>query len=604
MNTIQKILICSSFGKQEIQQSVPSLILESAASSAIIRNKSIMFTYLSEFWSLHHKKVALTLLSIPILTAVIICVEGMTTILRYRFFFGKAPIPVSPVFGVVVAAGEEDNTNSNDEEPIINLAESSQERYTQLFNVSFPHAFKMYRTKTQRDNDTLAAALTDEKPPIRILVMGDSIARGVGVTKSCTPIIPETVAKVVSTKMGGRPVFWTSLAENGASTSWIARQVEKQLRNIALQDYTKKNYNLLHDIDNDSMDEKEKWIHLLEYHKHIHNSTPLGNYDVVILFNGINDLKRLILPFMSFGEEEKEHSPLYVYNGLSSADRFRLLLERIINGLGHTNILGDSSSSSIPLEAPMKEISISNRTTSKNLLEQLLFYSTLYYYNGGNFVEPHTTTLFKIKNDNDSKVDINLLDESCLDGLSIPISICNLNDDEKCIMESKLNRLFPKPRRRIVLMPIPHLKEVMKNIASVIMQRFAVILFGKMNKEKFKIANQYPQSVFCANLPDNHHHHGIQNELCRAIRNDNVLLSLISISANECHDVETQMKTFNSNLPMRFRKIQEDDIFAADGIHPSDLGYDRFGRFCGLEVVKRLKVGSNYCSQRTNGRTG
>jgi hypothetical protein len=47
-----------------------------------------------------------------------------------------------------------------------------------------------------------------EPNPLRLLVVGDSLAAGVGVTKSGTPVLPEAIAKTLSSALGGRAVYW------------------------------------------------------------------------------------------------------------------------------------------------------------------------------------------------------------------------------------------------------------------------------------------------------------------------------------------------------------------------------------------------------------
>lgn len=44
--------------------------------------------------------------------------------------------------------------------------------------------------------------------PLRLYVVGDSLAAGVGISKSGTPILPESIARSLSKQLGGRPVYW------------------------------------------------------------------------------------------------------------------------------------------------------------------------------------------------------------------------------------------------------------------------------------------------------------------------------------------------------------------------------------------------------------
>jgi len=308
------------------QATVPSLTIDESKSTPM----NSITTFIDMCWL--YKFGFGLMIVIPLLMVATILYEGTTCVLRYRFYFLKAPVPKSPVFGVVVATTTTTTPAATiTEESIDTTTTNTTEKYTQLPHVNIPHSFKVYRGDTQAQHKALTVALlTEEKPPLRILVMGDSIASGVGVTKSCTPVLPETVAKVVSKKMGGRPVFWTSLAEAGVSTSWIVKQVENHITTTAPMEEPP-------DISN--MNDQEKWIHLLQYHEYLHYSTPLGDYDVVLLFNGVNDVKRLILPFMSFAEDDLKNEQPSIMTHLpktTAADRFRHLIERVMDGLGQT----------------------------------------------------------------------------------------------------------------------------------------------------------------------------------------------------------------------------------------------------------------------------
>jgi hypothetical protein len=70
-----------------------------------------------------------------------------------------------------------------------------------LFFVPFlPKTFLQHRLAGR---PTTAVAL----PPLRLLVIGDSLAAGVGTSQSSTPILPISIATIVS-EATGRPVEW------------------------------------------------------------------------------------------------------------------------------------------------------------------------------------------------------------------------------------------------------------------------------------------------------------------------------------------------------------------------------------------------------------
>jgi len=72
------------------------------------------------------------------------------------------------------------------------------------------------------------ASLDDERinePPLRLLVIGDSLAAGVGMSQSSTPALPQSIAQALSKAMGGRAVYWTCLGTPGMSASETVQEI-------------------------------------------------------------------------------------------------------------------------------------------------------------------------------------------------------------------------------------------------------------------------------------------------------------------------------------------------------------------------------------------
>jgi hypothetical protein len=163
--------------------------------------------------------------------------------------------------------------------------------------------------------------------PLRVLVIGDSMARGVGVGKSCNPVIPEKLALYLSKKLGGRPVYWTVRGEPGANAGRIVRELQQhpqeQEDNQEEDDYDRDYHkddndqsedtwvglDIQHNTESDSKSnptrsrpwdesrEKDTWIQRLKHYKDIHQG-----YDVAVVFTGMNDLKGIIFPFVLQGQ--------------------------------------------------------------------------------------------------------------------------------------------------------------------------------------------------------------------------------------------------------------------------------------------------------------
>lgn len=101
---------------------------------------------------------------------VIAVIQASAAVIRYRRNFGDAPLPIIPSHGVVVA--------------------------------------KM---------DKGTGAMPEES--LRLLLVGDSLACGVGQSVRCTPVMPEVISRELS-RATGKAVYWTCHGESGASAGW------------------------------------------------------------------------------------------------------------------------------------------------------------------------------------------------------------------------------------------------------------------------------------------------------------------------------------------------------------------------------------------------
>jgi len=116
--------------------------------------------------------------------------QGYYFLSTYRREHGDAPFPITPSSGVVVVQNIE-NTRNKDK-------------------------VRKYRFGYE----------VDKIRPLRLLVVGDSLAAGVGITQSGTPILPESIAMSLSLELNGRPVYWTCVGTPGASTRRIIADIE------------------------------------------------------------------------------------------------------------------------------------------------------------------------------------------------------------------------------------------------------------------------------------------------------------------------------------------------------------------------------------------
>ncbi|KAL7511856.1 hypothetical protein ACHAXN_008978 [Cyclotella atomus] len=151
--------------------------------------------------------------------------QGSYFITRYRFNHGEAPHPISPSRGIV---------SSNE----WNASSQSNDNGTQL-------------------------------PPLKILVVGDSLACGCGIAKSSTPILPESIARHLATQLD-RPVHWSCVGAPGASTKVIMKILQKWFSG------------------KESADDK--------------------SYDCIVVLAGMNDMKDVFLPFLAYEQVDSSFS--------------------------------------------------------------------------------------------------------------------------------------------------------------------------------------------------------------------------------------------------------------------------------------------------------
>jgi lysophospholipase L1-like esterase len=134
-----------------------------------------------------------------VMTPIAAMIQGVVMLNDYRFNHRDAPRPIMPARGVVVVDNHLHFHNHNDTTSSSSSLDEEDPSQQQL----------------------LASSL----PPLRILVVGDSLAAGVGMTKSGTPVLPESIARHLSQACGGRVVYWTCVGAPGTSASQIVREV-------------------------------------------------------------------------------------------------------------------------------------------------------------------------------------------------------------------------------------------------------------------------------------------------------------------------------------------------------------------------------------------
>lgn len=230
------------------------------------------------------------------------------------------------------------------------------------------------------------------EPPLRVLVIGDSLAAGVGMKDSSVPMLPQAIAHTLSVALQGRPVYWTCVGTPGLSSTevieeihnlddlptplirqlkeWESEKVERaQVRLEAAKMRAKKlweEHNEPVDIDEkDAPNPLARWWKVYRYRvardfqnlrrvvnqdEHDLERTHLqlegrvtrmvrrnsldpdfvNQYDVAVVLTGMNDLKDSFLPFMM---PEKRMKMLKEYEKENGVDGMKARLNQIVEAL-------------------------------------------------------------------------------------------------------------------------------------------------------------------------------------------------------------------------------------------------------------------------------
>jgi len=200
-------------------------------------------------------------------------------------------------------------------------------------------------------------SMMEKQIPLSLLVVGDSLAAGVGST-SGTPKLPEAIARSLSKALGGRPVYWTCHGTPGAATSQIMKDIEKIIektneerekrtilevfqstirsfhvwvqtirhrmsttvtatdtaidRDTGITAGQKQHLPVVMKEKHADMNERQeinKWERIrtrFSVHANV-NGKEMGQFDVVVVLTGLNDLKGIFLPFLQDESGVNQH---------------------------------------------------------------------------------------------------------------------------------------------------------------------------------------------------------------------------------------------------------------------------------------------------------
>ena len=459
--------------------------------------------------------------------------QGSIQIWKYRFLFGEAPLPHVPCHGVVVVDPNDATLRDADE-------------------------------YTPRTDELLQQAL--EQPPLRVLIIGDSLAIGVGQSTSCTPILPEVLSKTLSKKMGGRAVFWTCHGAPGASAAWIVRELE---RGVEYLDKPDEDESLTDGMevtsscsdsecttDDSSTETNERpirtaqhkvWYEKLRRHKRRFDPLMLGPYDVIIVVTGANDLKSAFFPFLLTGDDV-EFRKQAKQRGGNYPQELRRVLETL-------------------------------RSRMKSRLESLRI-----------SVEAATESVFERVEDTWDAIARGRFPNKSERG-----HLMSRQETEATLPEtptSQAHRPFP-------LVVLPGLSpRTLPVFRAVPLHWLAIPILDILDCYKRKLARSHPgEVVFAAieDIPALDLYAEEKGPLWEQRVNEETLLSLHDVGKRDSQQTEAAMREYYKNgatyqgTSWLFRNPPHNRLLCVDGVHPNDLGYDFYGRYLGNVIFQELQ---------------
>ena len=489
-------------------------------------------------WVVAHKlqAAASILLGVPLLAAL----EAGYIVLKYRSQHGSAPGPITPSHGTVTVTVGDANVGVNAD--VSTEAVNDQTQFTSV--------------PAHISGRTL--------DPLRLLVIGDSLAAGVGTSASCTPVLPESIATALSRDLGGRTVQWTALGEPGASAGWITRTLEslqdtdgmeeKDRYAQAIEAWIRKQ--LMEEDDNEATDPSPEPAPTVE--------SEIGQYDVAVLLTGSNDLKFAVLPWM-FRQQKREE-------GTVKDGDFAAELRNAIDAVSRKMKAGLSESIDRVLTSVEGGIDAVRSTVEEALPEAVL--DRLLWSNmtdgavlrggGGNEAMPSEDRVnADADHDGESKV---------------ATTVASASAPQKSTGGDQ------QQHRPLVILPALPAK-VLPVSRTVPLRWIAFPLLRVIENAKRKLSRLYPDSILFVEAPGRIDFEAYMQER-GSIWNRRQLEAHIEratdVSPLECRQTLHLMQEYSDDD----NRESPEPFLSTDGIHPNDFGYEFWGRLIASSIVE------------------
>jgi hypothetical protein len=556
--------------------------------------------------------------------------QGSLGILLFRLHFGDAPLPLKPSHGVVVvvdpdASGSYSQKNKKCFTKQLSLGCECNIQHDPLGShhsevtvvdcspaaaggeaATFESETDEIRIEEPECFSNKSSIEEDPRRPIRLLVIGDSLAIGVGQSKQCVPIMPETIAKTVSRELGGRVVYWTCHGAPGASTGWIVRELEQgvQLNDVPMKrtgSQQEEEMQSCSDTDDssssdgstssksESMDSEEEriWRHRLKQHRRRFNLTSgndqaLGPYDIVVVFTGSNDLKSAFFPFLLTGEDAEFRRQAKARGGNYTKELRRLL--RTLNK---------------QMQRSMQTIRYSVEVATETVIERVEeTMERITHPCSATKAHDHPSSSFRER-----------LDARRSTQDSIQASDDDDSDDEQRDSTTHPHNDYSMQHQTqfpIVVLPgLP--ARALPIFRKAPLRWLAVPIVDILDMHKRGLAQSHPGEVVFVPPPsidDLTEYENCRGEFWQQRSDEQIALCLRDVRKHECRRIEADLRTYYQKKDLRIatgqgiirktpwswrRPAPGSSIFSVDTIHPTDDGYDFWGRYIAKSIVQEWK---------------
>jgi len=467
--------------------------------------------------------------------------QGFLGMLKYALRFKNSPIPMAPSHGVVKC------TSKSTHEPPSSTGNEAAEEHLEA--------------------------------PLRLLVIGDSLAIGLGQSTSTTSIMPEVIAKELSKEMGGRPVMWTCHGAPGANTGWTIRELERSMKHhgqFQESDTFWKGQlgdsNILSSTSDDSScesclceerdEETQSWHDRLKQQRIRFDQHILAPFDIAVVLTGANDLKNAAFPFLAKGDDADGVESSKQGDGYGN-ELQRLL--RVLNQRMRVELQTLRQSVEAATERVRESVDTSFRRISAAAVPAVQ-----------DSEQEEALPLNGASSTTSSSADSPSL---ATESTSLLRSDSTEADDEPSLLP-------------MVVLPGMPAKSI-PAFDSFPLRYLACPLIGVMDAHKRDLAERHDGEVLFVDAlskEDQIDFSFQRGHFWERQLDDNILLNIRSIKTKQKERIEREMKEYYSQKGTAYdlnppKSKHHHTMYAVDGVHGNERGYDLWGRQIGSAII-------------------